>query len=482
MDNSVEVQAQPQLPFDTEFQAALIRLLCEDARFGPVVGKYLKPEYFEDEGLAWAWRTAQAHEQQYGDLPSTATLRQYAMMADPRLRQLYYATAARIEQTPIRDEQFMRDASVDYCKRNIFTETVRRAAREYNAGRVAEAYEQLARATDELEKATWQTPDATLFFDDLARRNTLRLQGESTGYGISTGIHELDYLMGGGPKPGELGTWIAYPKVGKSTMLLTLGVAATRSQMKRTAHYIFEGARRQAEDRYESAFTQEAYQTVRTRGLESGAFREAWEQYQYLRGTLWLQAMVDEWDYTVVEISESLRSLQRSRNWVPEVVIVDYGDLLSGRHKPYRSEQQKQKDAFRDLKMLASRGYVVWTASQAQRPKEGAEDDAHWIYARQIADCYEKVRVCDFIGSLNQTNAERRHKVMRILGELYRDNEANYRFLVSCDFSIMRIASGQNLWSPSMADLQSGTGLGMKDEARTPKTADRPQQLTAPLT
>ncbi|UCF48599.1 MAG: hypothetical protein JSU89_15770 [Myxococcales bacterium] len=482
MEQGVDVHGEQRLPFDIEFQAALIRLLCEDAGFGAVVGKHLKGEYFEDEGLAWAWRTAQAHEQRYGDLPSVPTLRQYAMMSDPRLRQLHYATAVRIERTPVRDEQFMRDSAVDFCKRNIFTATVRQCAQQYNSGRVEDAYEQLARATDELEKATWRTPDATYFFDDLARRNTLRLCGESSGYAVATAIHELDRLLGGGLKKGELGTWISYPKVGKSTMLLTMGVAATRSQMRPTAHFIFEGARKQAEDRYEAAFTQEAYQEVRTRGLESSAFRDAWEQYQYLRGLLWLQAMVEEWDYTAIEITESLRAQKRAKNWTPDLVIVDYGDLLSGRHKPYRSEQQKQKDAFRDLKMLASRGYALWTASQVQRPKEGAEDDAHWIFARQIADCYEKVRVCDFIGSLNQTNAERKHKVMRIFAELYRDNEANLRFLVSCDFSVMRIASGKDLWSPSMADLQSGTGLGMQDKGRTPKTADRPQQLTAPLT
>jgi hypothetical protein len=482
MHSTVDVQSDARLPFDLEFQGALIRLLCEDPSFGAVVGRYLKPEYFEDEAYSWVWRTAQAHEERYGELPSLPTLRQYASTVDPRLQPLYYACVVRIEQTPLRDEQFMRDSAVDFCKRNIFTTTVRQCAQQYNSGRVEDAYEQLARSTDELEKATWRTPDATMFFDDLARRNTLRLAGEGGGDGLPTGIHELDRLFGGGLKKGELGCWISYPKAGKSTMLLTMGVSATRSQMRPVAHYIFEGARKQAEDRYEAAFTQEAYQHVRTRGLESGAYREAWEQYQYLRGLLWLQAMVEEWDYTAVEITESLRSLKRVRNFQPDLVIADYGDLLSGRNKPYRSETAKQKDSFRDLKIMASRGYALWTASQVQRPREGAEDDAHWIYSRQIADCYEKVRVCDFIGSLNQTQKERQHKVMRIFAELYRDNEANLRFLVSCDFSHMRIASGQNLWSPSIADLQSGTGLGMRDPARQPKTADRPQQLSAPLT
>lgn len=480
MSAGAEIQAPQRIPFDLEFQVSLIKLLLDDAQFGAAVGAWIKPEFFEDESLAWAWRTAQAHAQKYHALPAVATLRQYAMHGDPRMQQLHYAMALRIEQSVVRDEEFMRDAVIDFCRRNIFTAAVRQTAREYNAGNIDDAYEHLARATEQIEKATWRTPDATFFCEDLHKRHMKRLCGESQGNTIATGIHELDHLLGGGLSKGELGTWISYPKAGKSTLLINLGVVAVRSQMRRCAHFVFEGARSQAEDRYEAAFTQECYQELK-RGMTHEAYRLAWEQYQYMKRSLWLQALVEEWDYTVADVTESLRMQKRAHGWEPDVVIIDYGDLLSGRDKPYRSETAKQKAAFRDLKMLATRGYATWTASQVQRPKEGAEDKAHWLYARQIADAYEKVRVCDFIGSINQTMAEREAKVIRLFGELYRDNEANLKFLCECDFARMHIGSGKGLISPSLPDVQSGAALGMKVK-QAPEPTRRPEQLRAPLT
>jgi hypothetical protein len=108
---------------------------------------------------------------------------------------------------------------------------------------------------------------------------------------------------------------------------------------------------------------------------------------------------------------------------------------------------------------LANRGYAVWSASQAQRPEKGAENDAHWLHARQIADCYEKVRVADFLGSLNITNEERIAKVMRLYAELYRDNEADKGWVVRCDFSTMTIRSDPTAKSPPLPDTPAEGGL-----------------------
>jgi len=460
-----------RLPFDLQFQMGLLRLMCEDGHFGSIIGKHLKAEYFEDEALAWAWLSAQSHEQRYGQYPALATLRQYAQQADPRVAALYAAMVQRVEQTPLIDEQWMRDAAVSFCKRNLFVAAVQESSRDYNKGNLAEAYERLARASEELEKATWTTPDATLFFDDLYRRQIKRITGESEGATVATGIHELDKLLGGGLSKGELGCWISVAKGGKSTMLVTMGVSATSVQMMRVAHFIFEGGRTQVENRYESSFTGEAYQEIK-HGLSSDAYVRAAEQYKYLRGKLYLHAMVDSWDHTIVDVSEAMRSLKRVHGWDPDVVIIDYGDLLSGRDKNYRSETQKQKAVFRDLKLFAARGYAVWTASQVQRPGEGSEETADWIYSRQIADCYEKVRVCDFLGSLNQCRQEKDEKVMRVFAEIYRDNAAGLRFCLYCDFSRMLIESRPGIRSSVMPDLYaSSSRIGGKTDIQKPTGA-----------
>ena len=56
-----------------------------------------------------------------------------------------------------------------------------------------------------------------------------------------------------------------------------------------------------------------------------------------------------------------------------------------------------------------------------------------------MADSYDKVRVCDFIGSVNQTLTERSQNLIRLYAELYRDNAANWVQRMRADFSQMRV-------------------------------------------
>ena len=70
------------------------------------------------------------------------------------------------------------------------------------------------------------------------------------------------------------------------------------------------------------------------------------------------------------------------------------------------------------------------------------------IRSRDIADAYAKVRVADFIGSINATVEEKKLKVARLLAEYYRDNEAEQTAVVRADFSRMLIKEEAGLFSP----------------------------------
>ena len=48
---------------------------------------------------------------------------------------------------------------------------------------------------------------------------------------------------------GEVGNWLAYPKIGKTTMLIQHGRAATSIGWKKVYHAVFEGSRDLVENR-----------------------------------------------------------------------------------------------------------------------------------------------------------------------------------------------------------------------------------------
>jgi hypothetical protein len=81
----------------------------------------------------------------------------------------------------------------------------------------------------------------------------------------------------------------------------------------------------------------------------------------------------------------------------PDVVIVDYADLLRGPAKEKRHEELEE--IIEDLRGMAGEyGVPIWTASQANR--SALEEDV--IGAEKIAESYGKVMVADFVISLSR--------------------------------------------------------------------------------
>jgi len=486
VSGNAQPTAQQRFPFDAEFQKSLLRLLTEDGHFAHSVERYLEPSYFENEVLNWAWSFCKQFREQYGAIPAVQTIRQQVFKLDGRLQPLYQAVLEQVDQAPIRDEQFMRDAVLDFVRRNLFVQGFHESRQLYNSGKVEDAYDTMMQRMEKIHATIWKSEDDEWVCKNLPSRHVHRMCDDYNSNTITTGFEFLDHVLGGGVSKGELAAWIAYAKIGKSTMLVNHGLSAVKLQLAKVAHFVFEGSRKQVVDRYEAGFTGELYRTIREHGLSSEAYRKAYEEYQYYGDRLYVRGFTDRWDYSVVDIHDALKELKRRHGWIPDLVIVDYGDLLTGRDKHYQGETEKQKAAWRDLKSLANRGYAVWSAAQARRPEKGAEDRPHWLYSREIADCYEKVRVCDFLGSLNATNIEKSQRVMRLLAELYRDNAANVMRVVRADFDRMVIRMDPEVRSEVMPHVLSSPKLEANERAaeaaRVAQTQAQPQQMTARFT
>lgn len=427
-------------PFDGEFQKGLLRILMEDNGFAALVTPHLQPTFFMDQTLGWMYGFGVRYFEEYQAWP-TATVyhNQIRQYLDPKLKPLYQAVVEQVAQMSLRDEQWMRDTTLDFVKRNIFVRTYQESRHLYNSGKVEEAYDLMMARMEQISRTTWDPVDESDLFSELAYRTNRRMDYDLGKDSVGTAIPMFDHILGGGLSKGELGIIIAYPKMGKSTWLVHFGVAATRNNFKKTAHFVFEGTRQMVEDRYDAALMNELFNNVKRGDVELKKYNQAWDLYQTLKGFLKIRGYTERWDYTVLDIHEDLKRWKRESGWEPDLVVVDYGDLIGGRERNYPNEREKQKAAFRDLKSLANRGYALWTASQAQRPKEGAEAKTDILRARQIADCYEKVRVADLLCSQNMTLDERKACLSRLYVELYRSNAAEENILCVCDFSRMKI-------------------------------------------
>lgn len=469
-----------RFPFDIDFQRRLLRYMCEDTGFAHLVADYLEPSYFEQEALSWAYATCMNHRATYAAFPTLATLRQYIRQLDPQHQNLYWAVIDQVEQAPFQDITWLRDATLSFIKRNIFVRSFHESKALFNAGKLTEAYDLMMGRMDKLHRTTWEPVDRTFYFRDLPIRQNARMGADPWSDSVSTGQPWLDSVLDGGLSLGELGIWVAYAKVGKSIMLINLGVAACQ-QRRKTLHVVFEGSLAETTARYDAHYMDEFYHAIKRGDVDAKQYAETWQSFREQDDTLVIRAFTERWDYSVVDIHEEIKALEREHGWRPELIVVDYGDLLSGREKSYNSETEKQKAAFRDLKSLANRGHRIWTASQARRPPDGAEDRAHWVYSRNIADCYEKVRIADFLGTLNATLVEKEHNVIRALAELYRGGAAGKRIALHCEYGKAIIEQREGIISPSMPDLEQAPALGYKRASFNPDSGVpvSPQQQRA---
>jgi replicative DNA helicase len=461
-------------PFGVEFQTKLLKVIMLDAA-GDLVMEHLKAEYFETPELRWMFAEIHTYWAKYHAVPTWLVVKQRSNTMDAKLRPTAQAQIAHMEQMLVPEEGWIRAQVLDWVQQNLFWKKHKEATALWNAGKRQEAMEHSRRGDEKILEVTWQKVDRGFFFEDLPQREARRTWRSIKTHAIPTGIAELDDAINGGLSPGQLGIWLAYSGGGKSTMLTNHGAMAARASRKHVLHFVLEGGRDQLEDRYEAWFADELFSTMRTGNMDPKIYGELFAEYQYLKGIngrpglIITRGLVENWNYSILDIEMELKALRKEFAWKPDLIIVDYGDLLRGRDGPYRADWESQRDAFRDMHVLANRGYAVWTASQANFPDmKNFQEKEHLIQYDQIAGGKSKVHIADFVGSLNATTAERTTGDARLAVLKNRESEPNKTIHIKTNLAKMKLGT-PDLGGPPNASVGKGPGAALGSEAYWPK-------------
>lgn len=455
------VPPEVPFPFDAEFQLKLLKFVLTEG--GPIdlVFHHVKPHYFVTPDMRWCYQESWNYWRAYGKAPTLDVLRHHAQYGGGPLTPTLVLLLDRLQHTPLKEADWLREKLMEWARQNHFFESFKESQTLWQHNKRVEAMDLMQRRMEDMYEIMWRHRERVWYAEEVSRRQQLRereLQdyGE-TGDAISTGVADLDKVMGGGLSPGEMGIWIAYAKGGKSTMLLNHGAVAAELS-KNVVHFVLEGSVRQVEDRYDAYFAATNYWKVKTGQMTGPAYADLFKRLQSIKRRLVLIGLLEKFDYTVVDIHAELQDLRRVHGWNPDMIIVDYGDLVQGRQGPYQAGWMSERDAFRDMKILANRGYAVWTASQARRPDTKNYDTSpHLLKVSQVAGAIEKARVTDFIGSINSTAEEKDQGVIRLYAEMYRDNQAGAVMTLPTEPAQMRFVGVQKE-SPSDS---VGTGPGI---------------------
>lgn len=441
------------MPFGVDFQRAVIRLAMLDDAFCSRVVDYLDVGHFGTEPLGWAFKCIRDYWESYARACSPIVLRDYLRhVPDDQRRQVYSEEVEAVIHLHSLPEDYVRTELREFCRRQVFAVAHRESAALFNEGKTDEAYDHMARAQDRIHQIQFEDLDRQWFFEEFNERHRRRQQDRLNPRheAFLTGLGPLDDITGGVQK-GEVWAVFAYAKRCKTTWLINQGYSSAFVAEAPTLHFVLEGKGSQTAARYDALCSRELYSMIKDGRMSPQAYHQTQIEYARKRGLLVIRTLND-WDVNVGHLQAELTEL-RARAFKPEMVILDYMDLLRSRGRA-DSETQHQINAARDFKRLTIQNdFASWTAWQAQRPRDGANAREHILTSANVADAYAKVRIVDAYGSLNATDDEMSRGEMRVFMEGHRDSPINQVYRIKNDLSRMLMVTS---WSVGEDDMPAG--------------------------
>jgi len=250
---------------------------------------------------------------------------------------------------------------------------------------------------------------------------------------VPTGYPLLDASMQGGVRPEQLNVIVAASGSGKSMFLVNLASNAL-AMGKKVVFISLEMSQLDLMRRLVACQTGIDFWNLEQPGIKPQA---VWNlegiMNQFPNAELLMQFYPMK-GLTARQISSYLKRVAATGH-IPELLIIDYGDLLKAPEK-YTSRYDELGSIFDDLKWLAQTWKIpIWTATQGNRSSMMAKK----VGLQNVAESVRKIFVSDSIYCLCQDEDERARQVFRLKGQKVRNHGSGTEFYYTTDFKCSRI-------------------------------------------
>ena len=363
------------------FQVKVLAAMFTDRLFLQQISDIIRAEYFESDANSWLLDVILTHFREYKTPPSKDVLKvkiteiENDILKATILEQL--KDVFRFMESD--DLTFVKDEILKFCKNQEIKQAIMDSVSLLKHGN----FDEIKSKIDSAMKAGADTNIGLEYVTDVAAR-----YNEAARHTITTGWDVIDDLMDGGLAPGELGVVMAPAGIGKSWLLINIGAHAVKAG-KTVIHYTLELNENYVGQRYDSVLT----------GIPAQNLKNYREDIEAKMLTLKGDLIVKYYPTKSVGVMGLKAHIEKTimLGKKPDLVIVDYGDLLKVNIK--KDKHEALEDLYEELRGMAGEYAIpVWTASQAGR--SALEDDI--IEADKIASSYGKVMVADFLMSLSR--------------------------------------------------------------------------------
>ena len=380
--------------YGQSFQSKVVSALLTDTKFLDTIGEITTPKFFENDANKWIISEILDYHNEYKKAPTLDVFKVQLSKVDNDILKKTVIDQLKHVHTQIGnvDLDYIKNEFKDFCINQNLKGVILRSVDLLQAG----SYDRIKDLVDSAMKVGTETNLGMDYIEDFDIR-TEELNRKT----VPTKWNPINDLMDGGLGPGELGVVVAPSGVGKTWILTAIGAEAVRRGLS-VVHYTMELSEHYVGARYDTVFTQ----------IPSTELKEKKEEVKgkisNLKGKLLIKYFPPK-GVSVKKLQQHIEKMVTLDN-KPDVIIVDYADLLLSHSNKSDSTYAEQGGVYIDLRGMSGELEIpIWTASQTNR----SAIDSEVIEADKIADSYAKVMNADFIMSWSRKSKDKLNDTAR---------------------------------------------------------------------
>ena len=382
--------------YGKDFQEMLCHLMLIDRPFADQMFEVLDVNFLELKYLQEFVNLISKYREKFEVHPTekimTSVLRTEIENLNESVQQQIRNFFARISKSDIEESTYIKETSLDFCRKQKLKGAMLKSVKLLQKS----SFDEIAEFINEALRLGSDSDFGHDYLKDFEQRFLLKSRNP-----VPTGWSEIDSITHQGLGAGELGVVIAPTGAGKSMALVHIGAQALAAG-KNVVYYTLELSDTVVGSRFDSCLTK-----VPLGSLHSFK-EEIYEQIQNLKGNL----IVKEYPTKSSSVNTLKHHLEKMKNrdFIPDVIIVDYADLLRP-SSVLREKRHELETIYEQLRALAQvHKCCVWTASQTNRSGLNAEV----ITMESISEAFNKCFVADFIFSISRTAEDKLNNEGRI--------------------------------------------------------------------
>jgi replicative DNA helicase len=377
--------------FGNSFQSKVISSLITKKTFIQTISDILQQEYFDSDANKWLVKNIIDYFYEFKTSPTLEVLK--IKINDVEDEVLNTSIVDKLKDAwnfrESTDLEFVQKETIKFCK----NQKLKNAIIDSVVLLENQDYDEIKKKVDDAMRAGTERDIGHDYLVSLDER--LSKSARDT---VECGWSEIDEIMDGGLGGGELGVIVAPAGIGKSWALQCIGAHNLRKG-KTVVHYSLELNENYVGLRYDTIFT-----GITTSNIKYYV-EDVKKKLLKLPGKLMIKYYPTK-SASVQTIGSHLKQLEL-QEITPDIVLVDYADILMGVGKEKRFVLES---IYEDLRALAGEmNLPIWTASQANR--SALEEEV--IDATKVSEAYSKIMIADFVISMSRKVEDKVGKTAR---------------------------------------------------------------------